>query len=147
MTTQQQSRILTEEVRVAKQRRLDQLEIQAATYGLDVPPHISTEIADLQSELELVFVMSRPALDPRLRRVLAETDNVELLGKFIGAHARRLTDIETWQSKRDEKLLDDDKSRNQQRHKLDLVMGALIVVAVINTGFNLVVMVVLLISR
>jgi hypothetical protein len=34
-----------------KQQRLYQLELQAATYGNDTPPHISTEISDLRREL------------------------------------------------------------------------------------------------
>lgn len=35
----------------AKQRRLHKLEQQAATYGVDTPPQIATEIEDLQREL------------------------------------------------------------------------------------------------
>lgn len=39
------------EVITAKQRRLAQLEVRAATYGIDTPPEVATEISDLQREI------------------------------------------------------------------------------------------------
>jgi hypothetical protein len=146
MTTRQ-TRLLTEEVRIAKQKRLDELERQAATLGTDTPPHINIEIEDLYAELELVSIIQRPSIDPKLRKVVEQTDQIDLLGSFIGKHAYRLTQIESWQTKRDEQLVEDDKARNHQRHKLDLVLGALIVATIVNGGFNLIVMIIMLTNR
>jgi HEAT repeat protein len=36
----------------AKEKRLHQLELKEARYGLDVPPHISIEIEELRGEIE-----------------------------------------------------------------------------------------------
>lgn len=42
------------EVLTAKQRRLAQLEVRAAIYGIDVPPEVANEIADLNHEIAAV---------------------------------------------------------------------------------------------
>lgn len=135
---------LTEDVRIIKQRRLEHLEEQAAIYGINVPAEIANEIEDLQSELELVVMIQRPSIDPQLRAIVAKSDYADLLGKFIGDHARRLTSIETWQSKRDERIDADDRLRQSRQHKLDLILGALIFASVISSIFNIVVLIILL---
>lgn len=43
-----------ETLRLAHQRRLQVLEIQAANFGLSAPPHILTEIEDIHSKISLI---------------------------------------------------------------------------------------------
>lgn len=40
-----------EKLRIANQRRLQTLELQSASFGISVPPHIATEIEDIRKEL------------------------------------------------------------------------------------------------
>ena len=42
---------LTPDILTAKRRRLSYLEVQAAQYGIETPPHIATEIDSLKSEI------------------------------------------------------------------------------------------------
>ena len=42
------------EILSAKQKRLSQLEMRAAIYGIDTPPEVANEIADLQQEIAAV---------------------------------------------------------------------------------------------
>ena len=143
MSTQRDQRLALEIV-AAKQRRLEALEIQAANYGIDVPPHIATEIRTLQSEIALADIVNRPALDPTIAHALRQNGNQDLLGKFIGDHARRLSAIESWQVKRDERLDEDDKRRQARQRQFDLILGALIVASIVNSVFNIIVIIKLL---
>ncbi|MEP0903871.1 CHAT domain-containing protein [Leptolyngbya subtilissima ST-M1] len=40
-----------EKLRIANQRRLQTLELQSASFGISVPPHVATEIEDIRNEL------------------------------------------------------------------------------------------------
>jgi hypothetical protein len=42
------------EILNAKQQRLTQLELRAAIYGIDTPPEVANEIADLKTEIAAV---------------------------------------------------------------------------------------------
>ena len=42
------------EILNAKQQRLTKLELRAAIYGIDTPPEVANEIADLKSEIAAV---------------------------------------------------------------------------------------------
>jgi hypothetical protein len=44
-------------IREAQRRRLEALELQAATHGIDTPPHVATEIEDLRGQLAGVAVV------------------------------------------------------------------------------------------
>lgn len=81
---------LSKEIIDAKQHRLEILKIQAATYGIDVPPHVVTEIDTLEDELAVVTIVGGKAIDPQIKELLYRSDQIELLSKFMGDHARRL---------------------------------------------------------
>jgi hypothetical protein len=136
--TYNRRKILSPEVRQRKEERLAHLEEQAAIYGIDVPPHIANEIEDLQAELELANIIARP-VDNNLINAVKSTDYGELLAKFIGDHARRLTSIELWQSNRDLSLVEDGKERDKRRTELDRVLQritVLVTVAIAIGVFN-----------
>lgn len=42
------------EALTAKQRRLAQLEVRAAIYGIDTPPEVANEITDLKTEIAVL---------------------------------------------------------------------------------------------
>lgn len=141
-------RILTPEVRLAKERRLNELEEQAAILGtVNTPPHITTEIEDLQAELELVDIIQRQ-VDPNVTAIVKSTDYGELLSKFIGDHARRLTSIELWQSNRDDKIEADDEKREERQTYLDNRLSKIDVnirTVTVICGFNALLIVIFLI--
>lgn len=130
MTIQPRRKVLTPAVREAKERRLAELEETAAIYGIDVPIHIKTEIEDLQAELELVDIIQR-RVDPNVTEIVKRTDYGELLSKFIGDHARRLTSIELWQANRDLSLVEDGKDRDKRRTELDQILQRITVLVTI----------------
>lgn len=148
--TNRANRQLSAEVRRNKERRLDELEQQAAIIGVSTPPHVLTEIDDLRAELELVDVLQQQ-IDPKIREAAKGIDYSDLLLNFLASHARRLTSIEAWQTSRDEKIEKDEAERVQRRNQLDikdrriyLALGALILATCVNFVFGLVVMIILL---
>ena len=74
------------EVIRAKQERLNLLDVQAAKYGLDVPPHIAMERGSLREELSMVETavasMARAGISDELgvrgRFVVNHQQNVEI---------------------------------------------------------------------
>jgi hypothetical protein len=62
----------TEELIAAKVRRLEQLELQEAQYGIATPPHISVELKELRDEIatlhyqrtQLIFQANHLDLEP-----------------------------------------------------------------------------------
>lgn len=65
--------ILSSDIWHAKQRRLSKLEQQAASYGMDTPPQIATEIEDLQRELAQATPATVEESHPILFTLLQET--------------------------------------------------------------------------
>jgi len=164
-----QQRELTARVRVAKEQRLEELEVQAAKYGLDVPPHIANEVDELRAELDVVSVIDRKPIDRALREVLAQTDYADLIGKFMADHARRIRSLEDqltkleeyliesrnvvrqWFDAREVQLRDDQKTqledrrvREERQHKLDLALGALAVGLAFAVGLSVVLLIIAL---
>jgi len=164
-----QQRELTARVRSAKEQRLEELEVQAAKYGVGVPPHIATEIEDLRAELDVVSVLDRKPIDRALREVLAQTDYADLIGKFMADHSRRIRSLEDqltkleeylvesrnvvrqWFEAREAQLREDQKAqqedrrtREERQHKLDLALGALAVGLAFTIGLSAVLLIIAL---
>lgn len=90
-------------------QRLEHLELQAASYGLDVPVHIALEIDNTRAQIEQIEVGSRSII------------SVELLEKMEPAERwKRLYDA-IWQVEVElysiKKTLESDRQHNQSRHK------------------------------
>lgn len=59
-------------VREAKQQRLEALEIQQATYGIDTPPHVINEIDELRRELAGVHAITTSPLSDETLRAMSD---------------------------------------------------------------------------
>lgn len=89
--------------------RLQHLNLQAATYGLNMPTHIAMEIDSVKTQIEQIEVGSRNII------------SVELLERMEPVERwKRLYDA-IWQLEVDlysiKKTLDSDRHHNQSRHK------------------------------
>lgn len=87
-------RQLSAKVRRIKERRLEELEAQAAAYGPATPPEITNEIKDLRNELELVDSLERSTLDPPLQELLGRYDTTDQILAFFRAQAGRVRQLE-----------------------------------------------------
>lgn len=90
-----QRRQLSAKVRRIKQRRLEELEAQAAQYGPATPPEITNEIEDLHAELEIVENLERAKLDPSMQELLERYDTSDQIIAFFRAQASRVRSLET----------------------------------------------------
>lgn len=114
---------MTAEVRRRKQQRLDALNEQAATYGVDVPPHVTTEIEDLERELETVGILERGQLDQPLRDLLGRFDERDLIGMFNADVMRRIRTLENGLSDLAETFREDSQKRQADRNRGALITG------------------------
>lgn len=134
-------------IRRAKQDRLNMLEEQAATYGIDTPPHITIEIGTLRKELEIRETVITSPIAPKLAQELGPNGQfiftaalVEQLGKRVDSGFQQLGEwIERVEARATSDTKDVDARREEgQRSNRNLILvvgGALalfmLVVAVI----------------
>lgn len=130
-------RQLSAKVRRIKQRRLEELEAQAAAYGPKTPPEISTEIDDLRIELEIVDSLERSKLDPPMQELLGRYDTGDQIIAFSRGLASKIRQLEQglyelvdsfeqWKAKREEQ--DSQRAQREQRERSigSLIMGIMI---------------------
>jgi hypothetical protein len=91
---QQPRRQLSAKIRRIKIRRLEELEAQAAGYGLATPPEIANEIEDLQAELEIVDNLERGKLDPSMQELMSRYDTGDQIMAFFRTQAGRVRSLE-----------------------------------------------------
>lgn len=122
----------------AKQDRLNILDVQAARYGIDVPPHIAMERVSLEAELRAV----ETTLDSPIRADLG--DELGPRGRFVVNHQQNLeiqkqnTDIEklireTKQSiahvaTKLDRFIDDSKSWRNMHRNVILIIGVAVLI-------------------
>lgn len=146
MTVSQQTRDQAERLRRARQRRLDELEVKAATFGVDVPVEIAIEIEDLQAQLAIVGPLATaPVLDPQIIALLKRYDQLDTISIFLGDYGKRLlalengfeklkSDVAAWFLKRDDSVIEDQRLREIRQRRWDLVMGALLAISLLNAA-------------
>lgn len=93
-SSQQPRRQLSAKVRRIKQRRLEELEAQAAQYGPATPPEITTEIDDLRIELETVNNLERGKLDESMQELLGRYDTSDQILAFSRGLAGKIRNLE-----------------------------------------------------
>lgn len=107
-----------DEVRARKQRRLEALELQEAALGLDVSPHIRTEIDDLRKELTSSEAVTN---SPVSREMLDAFQSYGQLRALIATTMSLVADIQ--EIKGDVKA--DRLERVARQHRVDLLFVAL----------------------
>lgn len=124
-------RQMTAKVRRIKMRRLEELEAQAATYGISAPPEITNEIDDLRDELEIVDNLERGKLDPPMQELLSRYDTGDQLIAFFRAQASKIRQLEQsvydladsfeqWKEKRQQQSEEEAKQREKDAKELAL---------------------------
>lgn len=131
-------RRLSAKVRALKMRRLEALEEQAASYGPNAPPEITTEIEDLRSELELVDTLDRNAFDRPMQELLGQYDPRDQIIAFFRTQSTKIRQLEQglydlgdrfdqWTEKREKQ--EQAKAQEQQRERTigGMLTGAVLV--------------------
>jgi hypothetical protein len=111
----------------AKQDRLHVLDVQAAKYGIDVPPHIAMERVSLEAELRTVeTTLDSPIraelgdeLGPRGRFVVNHQQNTEIK-QSIAAVAVKL-----------DRFIDASETWRNMHRQLILIIGVVVIVILI----------------
>jgi hypothetical protein len=122
----------------AKQDRLNILNLQAAKYGIDVPPHVAMERVSLEAELKAV----ETTLDSPIRAELG--DELGPRGRFVVNHQQNVeiqkqnTDLdklirETKQSigalaVKLDRFIDDSKSWRMMHRNIILIIGVAVLI-------------------
>lgn len=122
----------------AKQNRLNILDVQAALYGIAVPPHIAMERVSLEAELKAV----ETTLDSPIRADLG--DELGPRGRFVVNHQQNLeiqkqnTDIEKLirEAKQSiasvavklDRFIDDSKSWRTMHRNVILIIGVAVLI-------------------
>jgi hypothetical protein len=106
------------ELRAAKERRLHQLRLQAAELGLHTPPHVLTEIDQLEHDLAALAAVAHPPVGEDVRRLLRRYDQLDLVTNTLAAAIGRLTRLE-------EAFDADRQLRSQRQTAVDRQMRAL----------------------
>lgn len=78
----------------AKLKRLEELEVQAATHGTLAPPHIINERDSLRAELGFIDAATNPPIDAQTKRVLKRFDQLELVVNVVAGLVQRVTTME-----------------------------------------------------
>lgn len=81
-------------IQEAKLRRLEELEVQAATHGTTAPPHIITERDALRTDLDLIGAVTDPPIGADLRRALRRYDQLDFNLNVTAGLVQRVTKIE-----------------------------------------------------
>jgi cell division protein FtsB len=135
-------RQLSAKIRRIKQRRLEELEAQAAAYGPATPPEITNEIEDLRNELAIVDNLERAKLDPPMQELLGRYDTSDQIIAFFRTQASRVRHLEEsigelaerfdqWTQKREAQ--DEQRSTREQRERSigGLLTGIILTVLVV----------------
>lgn len=115
---------MTDEVRRRKEQRLEALRETAASYGLDVPPHVATEIEDLEDELATVDLLTQERRDQPTRELIDRSDPRELILRVRTDLSRRIRSIE-------ESMRADAEQRHLDRSRGSLIIGIMAAVLVL----------------
>lgn len=63
-----------DELRTVLERRIHRLQIQKATFGLEVPPHILEDLAQAERDLAGLTVVSQPRISPEVLDAVPPSD-------------------------------------------------------------------------
>lgn len=118
----------------AKQDRLFVLEVQAAKYGMDTPPHIAMERVSLEAELRAV----ETTLDSPIRAGFS--DELGVRGRFVVNHQqnREIKKSIAHIAVKLDRFIEDSRSWRNMHRQLILIIGValiiiLIVLAIVGT--------------
>lgn len=81
-------------IQEAKLKRLEELEVQAATQGNATPPHILTERDGLRAELGFIDVVLNPQLGSETKRALRRFDQLDLVVNVVAGLVQRVSAME-----------------------------------------------------
>lgn len=118
----------------AKQDRLFVLDVQAAKYGIDVPPHIAMERVSLEAELRAV----ETTLDSPIRAEFS--DELGVRGRFVVNHQQN-QDIKKQNREikqsiaavvvKLDRFIEDSKSWRNMHRQLILIIGIAVIIIMI----------------
>lgn len=85
-----------DKIRTAKLSRLEVLEVQAAEFGLEAPPHLINERERLRTELGLLDSLGHPPIDAATRRTVRKyyQDDTDFFIDQLAKFGMRLTGLE-----------------------------------------------------
>jgi hypothetical protein len=111
----------------AKQDRLHVLDLQAARYGIDVPPHIAMERVSLEAELHAV----ETTLDSPIRAELG--DELGPSGRFIVNHQqnREIKQSIAAVSVKLDRFIDDSKLWRDVNRQVLLIIGIAVIIVLL----------------
>jgi hypothetical protein len=111
----------------AKQDRLFVLDVQAAKYGMDVPPHIAMERVSLEAELRA----TESTLDSPIRA--AFSDELGVRGRFVINHQQN-QDIKksiAHVAVKLDRFIDDSEAWRNMHRQLILIIGIAVIIIMI----------------
>jgi hypothetical protein len=108
----------------AKQDRLFVLEVQAAKYGMDTPPHIAMERVSLEAELRA----TEQTLDSPIRASFS--DELGVRGRFVVNHQqnREIKQSIAAVAVKLDRFIEDSKSWRNMHRQIHLIIGIAVII-------------------
>lgn len=116
-----------DKLRTIKQRRLDELELQAAVYGVGVPAAIAMEIDQLKLDLAALEPVTSPTPSDDVKDLLKRYNYMEYWQDVLAGALQRLTALEQGYHA-------DKTARETRQRKLDgwlLLLTGLVIAAIV----------------